>query len=87
MGIASGVGAAGEASHPPSASSCRFRSPTDRWEQEGSSDLFERSHAWAREILAGHYPNYFGAKQDAEIRARFPIKLDPAEMKASSGRW
>jgi trimethylamine--corrinoid protein Co-methyltransferase len=40
--------------------------------------LRERARARARAILAEHYPANLDPKVDAELRARFPIRL-PAE--------
>jgi trimethylamine--corrinoid protein Co-methyltransferase len=63
------------------------RSPSAQWEAEGAPDLFERSKKASREILASHYPNYFGSRADAIIRERFPIKISNADMNANSQRW
>ncbi len=63
------------------------RSPTDQWEAEGSQSLFERAKAASREILSGHYPNYFGSKTDSLIRQKFPIRIAPEDMRADTGRW
>lgn len=51
------------------------RDPTDAWEQQGSTDLFERSRSMTEEILKGHFPRYVEAEVDARIRAGFPILL------------
>lgn len=58
------------------------RGQTDKWEKEGALDLLEKSRIAAREILDSHYPNYFGNARDAEMRKKFPIKLDPKDMRA-----
>jgi hypothetical protein len=39
-----------------------------------------------RETLSQHYPVYIDPKIDAEIRARYPIKLRPEDMHPSV-RW
>ena len=51
------------------------RDPTDAWEQQGSTDLFERSRSMTEDILKGHFPQYVEAEVDARIRAGFPILL------------
>jgi len=57
------------------------RVQTDKWESDGSEDLFERSKGVTREILGSHYPNYFGAATDRKIRDMFPIKLPQSAMR------
>ncbi len=61
------------------------REQTDKWEQDGSVDLFERSKGVARDILNTHYPNYFGKEQDTAIRDAFPIRLPLSAMSAKPG--
>ena len=39
------------------------------------------------EILSTHYPAYISPEADRRIRERFPIKLDPRDMKPGNGRW
>ncbi len=63
------------------------RVSTDQWENEGSRSLLERAGETAGNILAHHYPNYFGEKLDGEIRDRFPIRINRQDMNPSSGRW
>ncbi|MEX3008185.1 trimethylamine methyltransferase family protein [Hoeflea sp. TYP-13] len=63
------------------------RSPTDRWQEEGSTDLFERSRTKAAQLLATHYPNYLGKEMDARVRDRFPIRISQTDMTTASGRW
>jgi len=63
------------------------RGPSDQWEAEGASDLFERSRKLSCEILSTHYPNYLGAQADARIRDQFPIRIAAADMSPQSGRW
>ena len=63
------------------------RTAPGAWEQEGSKDMLERAHEKVVEVLSRHYPNYIDAAADAEIRARFPIKLPKKAMTAESGRW
>lgn len=40
-----------------------------------------------QEILSKHYPAYIVPAVDAKIRERFPIRLDPADMRPGNGRW
>jgi trimethylamine--corrinoid protein Co-methyltransferase len=54
------------------------RSTPDEWEAGGAQPLRERARARAKAILAEHYPANLDPKVDAELRARFPIRL-PAE--------
>lgn len=56
------------------------RAPIDKWESEGSQDMLTRARHMVRDILDVHFPNYFGAKIDAEIRSDFPIRLPPSAM-------
>ncbi len=63
------------------------RAPTGLWQEEGSKDLFERSHDKVVELLGSHYPNFFGEVLDRKIRERFPIKVAPEDMSAAKGRW
>ena len=63
------------------------RAPADQWEAEGALDLFERSRIASREILATHYPNYFSQEVDAQIRAKFPIRISSDDMRPESRRW
>ena len=57
------------------------------WEQSGSKDIVERAEERVREILSSHYPVYIDDALDEAIRARFPILLDKAEMRAGCKRW
>lgn len=63
------------------------RSAPGAWEEEGSPAIVDRAHERVREILSTHYPAYVTADVDAEIRSRFPIRLDPADMRPGNSRW
>ncbi len=63
------------------------RNTPDVWEEGGSLDIGERAAERARELLAEHYPDYIAPEADAKIRERFPIALDPKDMRAGNGRW
>ncbi len=51
------------------------RNPTDAWEQQGSTDLFQRSRSITSEILKTYYPRYVGSEMDERIRQQYPIRL------------
>lgn len=55
----------------------------DKWEKDGSRDLFEVARERTQELMADHYPNYFGAQNDAKIREMFPITLPEAAMRST----
>jgi trimethylamine--corrinoid protein Co-methyltransferase len=57
------------------------------WEAEGRVDIYTRAHERVREILAEHYPTYIDAAADERIRAAFPIRIDPADMRPGNTRW
>jgi trimethylamine---corrinoid protein Co-methyltransferase len=57
------------------------------WTERGSRTIYEQAHDRVREILGTHYPEYLDPKVDAQIRERFPIRLDPADMRPGNGRW
>lgn len=63
------------------------RSAPGAWEEEGRRTIVDRAHARVREILGAHYPAYLSPSLDAEIRSRFPIRLDPSDMRPDNGRW
>jgi trimethylamine--corrinoid protein Co-methyltransferase len=64
---------------------CR-RSPKE-WLEQGSADVLDRARARTKDILAAHYPGHIGPAIDAEIRARFPIRLPERLMHPGNGRW
>jgi len=61
------------------------RSP-EAWREAGAQDIHEVARQRVRETLSQHYPVYIDPKIDAEIRARYPIKLRPEDMHPSV-RW
>jgi len=63
------------------------RSSPGEWVERGSRTIYAQAHERVREILASHYPSYLHPDVDARIRARFPIRLDPADMRPGNGRW
>ena len=63
------------------------RSAYGLWGSNGSPDIRDAAEVRVREILSSHYPSYIDPKIDEEIRRRFPIVLDPADMTPECGRW
>ena len=63
------------------------RSAQGAWEEEGSLDIMARAQIGVQQTLSTHYPEYIDTKTDAAIRAKFPIKLDQADMLSGNGRW
>jgi trimethylamine---corrinoid protein Co-methyltransferase len=63
------------------------RSSPKEWAERGSEDLLDRARARMRVVLSEHYPAYIEPAVDREIRARFPIRLPPANMRPGNGRW
>jgi trimethylamine--corrinoid protein Co-methyltransferase len=63
------------------------RTTPGQWEEEGHPTIYERAHKRVHEILSAHYPAYIPPEADRRIRERFPIKLDPRDMKPGNGRW
>lgn len=56
------------------------------WEATGRPSIVDHARVRAAAILSSHFPTLTDAATDAAIRARFPIALDPASMRAG-GRW
>lgn len=63
------------------------RSSPKEWIEQGSTNVVQRARKRTEEILSEHYPAHIDRALDAEIRARFDIKLPPATMRPESGRW
>jgi len=62
------------------------RSTPDDWQDNGRPDVRHSAQTRLQELMQ-HHPSYLTAAQDADIRNRFPIALDPADMTAASPRW
>lgn len=62
------------------------RSSPKEWAERGKPTLIESAKQKLNGIMSSHYPNYLGDELDAQIRADFDIKLDPALMTVSD-RW
>ena len=63
------------------------RTTPGQWEEEGHPTIYERAHKRVHQILSEYYPTYISPEADRRIRERFPIKLDPRDMKPGNGRW
>ncbi len=57
------------------------------WEDAGHQTLYEQAHERVGAMLATHYPRYITPAADERIRAQFPIRLEPADMRAGNDRW
>jgi trimethylamine--corrinoid protein Co-methyltransferase len=57
------------------------------WGEMGRKTLYEQAHERVGEMLADYYPTYIEPDADKRIRERFPIKLDPEDMRPGNGRW
>lgn len=62
------------------------RSTPGEWEDKGSPDIRVAAQRRLHELMQ-HHPMYLTAEQDADLRARFPIVLDAADMTVASDRW
>jgi trimethylamine--corrinoid protein Co-methyltransferase len=45
------------------------------WEESGKEQMWQRANRKAREVLAGHFPDYIAKDADRKIRDRFNILL------------
>ncbi len=60
------------------------RSSPDDWSEAGSSDIWKRASIHAKEVLSSYWPVQISAGQDAAIRDRFAIHLDPIWLSEAS---
>ena len=63
------------------------RDSMNGWQGRGAPDIRQAARRRAREILSTHYPAYIDPATDAKLRERFPILLQPENMRVESGRW
>jgi len=63
------------------------RSTPGEWEASGREDIYRLAHEKVRQILASHYPERISKQADVRIRQRFPIHLEPNDMRPGNGRW
>ena len=57
------------------------RSSAAVWAAAGSLTMEEKAHLVAKDLLEGHFPDPISPELDARLRARFPIRLDPGQMR------
>jgi trimethylamine--corrinoid protein Co-methyltransferase len=57
------------------------------WQASARETVYDLAHERVKKLLSSHYPEYISSAADARIREKFPIKLDPADMKPGNGRW
>ena len=60
------------------------RRSAQEWEEAGSKDIREVARERAREILASHWTRGFSAEVDAQIRAKFDIRLPNLDSVSTS---
>ncbi len=63
------------------------RESPDSWIEKGSQDMWARARNRVRDVLSTYYPRHIEAGRDADVRQRYPIRLDPAHMIPESPRW
>ena len=63
------------------------RSTVEEWQAAGSPDIRQQAGIRVKSILSSHYPQYIDSVTDAKIRAMFPIRMAPEDMRAGNGRW
>jgi trimethylamine--corrinoid protein Co-methyltransferase len=56
------------------------RKSPNEWTEQGALDVCQRAMAKVEEILGHNFPSHVAEAVDAEIRRRFPVKLDRAHM-------
>jgi trimethylamine--corrinoid protein Co-methyltransferase len=60
------------------------RATRDDWQAKGSKDIREVARAYARRVLAEHFPEVIPPAIDGDIRRRFTILLPEREMKKAA---
>ena len=61
------------------------RKSPNEWYEQGGLDVAQRAMAKVEEILGHNFPSHVAEAVDAEIRRRFPVKLDRAHMLPPAG--
>ena len=56
------------------------RSSPKEWEERGRPALLGRASKKVAEILGSHFPAHVPRHIDAQIRARYPVRLAPENM-------
>jgi len=62
------------------------RRTANDWQDGGRETIYDLAHERVKRMLSTHYPEYISPAADARIREKFPIKLDPKDMKPGNGR-
>jgi trimethylamine--corrinoid protein Co-methyltransferase len=57
------------------------------WTESGRVDILDRAREKTRAILSSHYPRHIADALDAELRARFSVKLPRESMSPGNARW
>lgn len=63
------------------------RTSPKEWAEQGNTDIVTRARKRTQDLLATHYPAHIPPEIDAAIRARFDIRIPPADMQPGNGRW
>ncbi|WP_284163601.1 trimethylamine methyltransferase family protein [Frigidibacter sp. SD6-1] len=63
------------------------RQTLSMWASTGRPTIMDHARGRVQDILGSHYPSLADPDRDAAIRARFPIRLAPGDMRADCGRW
>ncbi len=63
------------------------RRTANDWQAGERETVYDLAHTRVKKMLSSHFPKYIDSAADARIRAKFPIKLDPKDMKPGNGRW
>jgi trimethylamine---corrinoid protein Co-methyltransferase len=61
------------------------RKSPNEWTEQGALDVAQRATAKVEEILGHHFPSHIAEAVDAEIRRRYPVKLDRSHMQPPAG--
>ncbi len=60
------------------------RTSPKEWAENAKPELLATAQSRVEELLANHYPRHIDAAKDAELRARFPIRLSRDQMGMAS---
>ena len=59
------------------------RASPKEWVEQGSPTIIDRAEKKVSEILTTHFPRHIPDGLDAELRQRFPVRLDRGRMEPS----
>ena len=60
------------------------RTSPKEWSERGRTDVVQRTQRCLAEILRSHYPTHIPRAVDEAIRARFPVRLAPEQMRPAA---